>query len=730
MLYKYRPALPLVLFIITTASIPMALADNEMGHSPIESNIELENNIELADNNILHNQLEVITVTGTREAATIGNTAASIGVLSQETVDDVNATHSADLLNRIPGVNVNQLGSSGQGTSAAIRQPITTSPVYLYLENGVPTRSPAFFNHNALYEVNVAEANSVEVTKGPGSALYGSDAIGGVINVITNAPITSDTTQLTLEGGDDDWKRAQLKTSHAGDDHRLAARLDVIDDIGWRKNNDFTRNSANLIWQTDATGFNVNTVYSGTWLDMKTGGSGLSWADYNNNPEKAGNLIGYRDVSSQRLSSAWHTQLESGELTLTPYLRHNRLEYIATWALNTGRVRNGTLDSKDAHINDSGDDSLGTQIKYKQNIVGLQNAFWISGIDLDYSQGTTQQTYIERTDTDTGNYWLAYRPAGLIYDYKTNFTSASPYFHIESDIDDHWRVNAGLRYDNIRYGYDNKLTTDLTDPIHKRPADTDISLNHFSPKLGVIYKFNSQLNAYAAYRHGFRIPSDSQLFRAGSTVDSTHLDPVKANSYETGLRGQLNKRIDFEVTVYTMNKKDDIISITDETGARRNVNAGNTTHKGVEAGMNFLLAKDVNLGVAYTRSKHIFDDWTDGKIDYSGKTNPSAPRSYSNVRLAYSPQWLNGGRFEAEWIHQGQNYIDQANLLTYDGYDLLNLRASYQVTIETQVYVNLYNAEDKLWAESTSSFGAVNAPIASYTPGKPRTLNAGIKINF
>ena len=81
----------------------------------------------------------------------------------------------------------------------------------------------------------------------------------------------------------------------------------------------------------------MNTVYSGTTLNMNTGGTGLNETDYRNNPAKAGNLIGYRDVQSQRLSSAWQKTVGAGDLTITPYWRSNRLEYIATWTLNTGR---------------------------------------------------------------------------------------------------------------------------------------------------------------------------------------------------------------------------------------------------------------------------------------------------------------------------------------------------------------------------------------------------------
>lgn len=47
---------------------------------------------------------------------------------------------------------------SGEGHSMAIRQPITTKPMYLYLEDGIPTRATGFFNHNALYEVNIPQS--------------------------------------------------------------------------------------------------------------------------------------------------------------------------------------------------------------------------------------------------------------------------------------------------------------------------------------------------------------------------------------------------------------------------------------------------------------------------------------------------------------------------------------------------------------------------------------------
>lgn len=87
--------------------------------------------------------LETIVVTASGSANTLADKAASVGVISE--VEEVNATHPGELMNRIPGVNIVQLGSGGSGVMAAIRQPVSTSPVYLYLENGVPTRAAGLF---------------------------------------------------------------------------------------------------------------------------------------------------------------------------------------------------------------------------------------------------------------------------------------------------------------------------------------------------------------------------------------------------------------------------------------------------------------------------------------------------------------------------------------------------------------------------------------------------------
>ncbi len=687
-----------------------------------------------------HAQLETVLVTATRDAQQLQDVAASVGVIAQGELEAVNPGHAAELMNRIPGVNIVQLGSSGEGAAAAIRQPVSYGPVYLYLENGVPTRSAGFFNHNALYEVNTALGNGVEVIKGPGSALYGSDAMGAVINSLVGQPPAEDRLSLSVEAGADDWLRSQLRAAYVGARDRFTLSAAASHNSGWRDNTASDRQELVASWQRDlGADWTVNSVLTASAINMATGGSGLSYDDYRNNPEQAGNTIGFRDVRAYRLSSVFEKSLAGGSLSITPYLRSNELEYIATWTLNSGRVQPpppwcgscvAALDSQDAHINRSGHDSLGVLAKLRQNFA--DSSFYIVGVDLDLSRGDTRQDYIERSDSDPGRYWQSYRRAGALYDYSVEFSSLSPYVHLEHQLSERLRATAGLRYDLIRYDYRDHLDGPDT-ALHRRPEDQALDFEHLSPKLGLVVDLSDTLNAYIAYRHAFRIPASGQLFRSGSTEDSTDLEPVKADSLELGLRGELGAASSFEVVVYEMRKRDDILSVQDDSsGARRHTNAGETRHRGIELGLHRRLTASLDFSLAYSYNEHRFVDWVDRSGDYSGNAMPDAPRNFANLRLNYHPARLNGGYVELEWQQQGEHWLDEANgddgnsgdRDKYPGHALLNLRAEYPLSQGFSVYTRLLNVADRRYAETTSKWGP------SYTPGRPRSAIVGVKVDF
>jgi len=216
--------------------------------------------------------LKEVTVTGTREQEALAETPASVGIISSKEIDELKAGHPSQIMGEVPGVYVNVTG--GEGHMTAIRQPITTAPVYLYLEDGIPTRSTGFFNHNALYEINLPQAGGIEVTRGPGSALYGSDAIGGVINVLTRPAPLKPEADVSIEAGQYGWRRLLLSGGNSKGDDGYRADLNLTHTDGWRDGTDYDRQSATLRWDRFLqSGASLKTVISGSNIDQNTAGT-------------------------------------------------------------------------------------------------------------------------------------------------------------------------------------------------------------------------------------------------------------------------------------------------------------------------------------------------------------------------------------------------------------------------------------------------------------------------
>src|SRR5687768_11013765 len=135
----------------------------------------------------------------------------AIASISSKTMQDTKPVSADQVLNKVSGVNMVNLGNEQHQMS--IRQPMTTKSLFLYLQDGIPIRTTGLFNHNALLEMNMAGTKSIEVIKGPSSSLYGSEAIGGVVNFITMAPTAIPVLKLSMQGNNIGYKRADLMSS-------------------------------------------------------------------------------------------------------------------------------------------------------------------------------------------------------------------------------------------------------------------------------------------------------------------------------------------------------------------------------------------------------------------------------------------------------------------------------------------------------------------------------------
>ncbi|MCL6554940.1 MAG: TonB-dependent receptor [Burkholderiales bacterium] len=681
--------------------------------------------------------LDEVTVTGTREGQLLSETPASVKVISGETVRQDKPSHPSQILGQSPGVWVNVTG--GEGHMTAIRQPLTTNPVYLYLEDGIPTRSTGFFNHNALYEINVPQAGGIEVTRGPGTALYGSDAIGGVVNVLTRPAPSKFEAELAGEVGEYGWRRLLGSVGNTWGEDGLRADLNLTTTDGWREHTGYDRQSATLRWDralgADAL---LKTVLTASRIDQQTAGSSaLIRSDYENAPTKNYTPISYRKVSALRLSSAWEREVGDTLVSLTPYLRDDSMELLPNWSL-----------SYDPTVYITANRSFGVMGKWRRDFAPFR-ARLIAGIDLDLTPGSREENRLA-TLTTSGNgaskVYAAYTVGTRIYDYAVTFIGVSPYVHSEFSPSERMRVSAGLRYDNLRYRFDNHLSGAVAASTRENSGapvtryygqaeDTTVRFTHLSPKLGLTFAVSPQTSLFASYNHGFRAPSEGQLFRPAAQTTSLRaqlaaasalgLKPVKADQYEAGVRGRRGL-LDYDLSVYRLQKRDDILSYRDPfTNATQVVNAGKTLHRGVELGLGAPLAQTWRLDAALSYARHTYETWViPGTADYSGKEMETAPRVIGNVRLTWAP--AQGQRVQLEWVKLGRYWMDQANTRQYAGHDVFNLRANWALTPLLSVYGSVQNLLDTRYAESAS----VSSGAEVFAPGLPRTLYAGIEAKW
>ncbi|MBZ0155336.1 MAG: TonB-dependent receptor [Alphaproteobacteria bacterium] len=660
--------------------------------------------------------LEEVVVTGSREAEPLKETPQAVGVIKEKEIEETRPAHPSEIMRTVPGVWVDV--TAGEGHKTAIRQPLTTNPVYLYLEDGIPIRSTGFFNHNALYEVNVPGAERIEVIKGPATALYGSDAIGGTINVITRPSPAKPEVEINPEVGEFGWYRFLATGGTTWGNNGFRIDLNTTHSDGWRDRSGYDRQSVTLRWDRvmgdDAS---LKTIIGFSNIDQDTGGaSGLTKADFETRPSFNYYTFDFRKVRAFRASTEYERGIgEKGSLSLIPYFRHNEMDLLPGWGIFQSGSNFFGYDSTTKFY------SLGLLAKYRQDF-----DFWksrlIGGIDIDYSPGD----YFERRIqvTKSGDRYVSYTYVASTdnnFDYAAIFTGISPYLQFETSPFRRLRITAGARYDTLSHDY----TTHL-EPNANRPPDTTRTFSHLSPKIGFTYDFTESLSGFASYSNAFRAPSSGDLFRGsqGTASTSVNLRSIKADSYEIGVRGGIGQIAAFSASLYYMTKKDDIVSFSPTPGVTERLNAGETEHKGIEIGIGVKPVKDVEVSSSFSYAVHRYKEYVvSSTIDYSGNEIAVAPRVIMDTRVDYRPPFLKGGLAELEWVKLGRYWMDDANTEQYGGHDLFNIRASYYIAKQWEIYARVINVTDEPYAEEAtkSASGA-----ARFSPGQPRTFFGGL----
>ena len=151
------------------------------------------------------------------------------------------------------------------------------------------------------------------------------------------------------------------------------------------------------------------------------------------------------------------------------------------------------------------------------------------------------------------------------------------YVQDELAITEALKLSFGLRYDEARFDNEDRLDAEDSDSVN---------MNAFSPKVWpVLPTFFSHHRVFANVAKGFAPPTVSKLYGTSGNPD---LDPESALNYEVSLRTAPVDWFDLTTAVYLMDVTDEIITVQVD-GESKNVNSGETRHKGIEAELNLHL---------------------------------------------------------------------------------------------------------------------------------------------
>lgn len=661
--------------------------------------------------------IEEIVVTATRRPVPALRTPLSIGRVDTGAIVLVGSTHHAEILNRVPGVMIQR--GSGQESLTAIRSPVLTGAgscgAFLFLENGLPIRPTGFCNVNELFEINTEQAASVEVLRGPGTALYGSNSMHGTVNVLQPMPAGRPIAQVGMDVGPDDYGRLKLAGRHERGEFALGAAALYTHDGGWRDDSSFDEAKANLTSTSRWRDVPVRMDLAATWLDQDTAGFVTGKNVYRDEDASRANANpeAFREAHAVRLSGLIEPPaMDTARLELRPFLRTSRMDFLQHFLLGKPLERNGQ---------ESG--GLSASLAWDTT------PDWsvVTGLDLELADSFLVEDQANPTigGPPAAN---AIRPVGLHYDYAVHSSVAALYASTERSFLGRWRVAAGLRAEYVAYDYDNRMLAGNTDEngvpcspagcLYSRPADRTDTFVNVAPKLNLSVDLLPRVVAYASGSRGFRPPEMTELYRLQRAQAVADLDSEQLDAFELGVKGAW-ERFDGSLAWFTMDKSD--VILRESNGF--NVDNGRTSHRGIEYELRWRVTPGLDLSVAGTHALHRYEfsrTVDGGETILNGNDVDTAPRDLGRAGLDWRPS--DGLEFEAEWLVVGEYWLDATNQHRYGGHGLLNLRGRWDLARGVRFALRLNNALDRRYADRADyAFGTYR-----YFPGRPRSLFAEI----
>ncbi len=576
-----------------------------------------------------HHELPALVVTSGRLAEPANKATAAVTVFERKDIERLQASDVLDLLARTPGVNVQRSGGLGSLSGVFIRG--TSTAQSLVLVNGQRIAGSSS-GTASLEQLSLGQIERIEIVRGSRSALYGSDAIGGIIQIFTRTGQPGLHPHLKIGyGTHGTWQRS-LGVSGGDERTRFDLGASLDETAGFER--------TNLIGSEDS-GFrnkSLNLSVSHAFSDSLEAGVGLlrnsgqSEYDYSLSPAQRA------ETHFEESSASTYLQSQLTERWLT------RLE------LDHSESRQQSFDPYDGSTFNSYRD----QASWLHTLQASDNQQVILGLDWHEDRLNSSTAFNEDSRWNRAAF-IQHR-----YDNKQ------------------FGTELGLRHDdNQAFGNQNSWNAALTWHLNgTNDLVASYSESFRAPTFNDLYYPDS---CYPGF---------------GCTVYSNpDLKPETARSHELQWRSQFSSNSTMEVSLYRIRIEDAIVTNNALDGnqsgssdAFRPENIDKATIHGLEA-----VLKQQMLGWQTALSYSLIDARNNSGSGNDGKRLSRRPKNTFTLDMDRSIGRFNIG---AGWRVVGHSYDNLANTHEIPGYGVLDLRAGWKALSDLRVDLKLDNLLD------------------------------------
>jgi outer membrane cobalamin receptor len=638
--------------------------------APVTADIQLE----------LAARTESINVTAERSEIPAATVASAATIITRRELDELHAENVEDALRLVPGLVVNQTGSRGNVGSVFARG--ADPKMSLVLVDGVPINQ--FGGTYNFANLPVENVERIEVVRGPQSALYGTNAIGAVIQVITRRPGVTPEFRAQAEGGSFAYARG-----HIGGGARLGrfgwnVDLQRLSSDGQAPNDDYRNETASLYASWDAA-TNGRLSYSFTANANESGAVG----PWGSNP--AGIYTGFNRISRSKENAYRHGiryEMRAGRLTQ----RFDGAIYDQNFVFRSPFGESVTSNFRGAFTTQSEialarSDSLVAGFEYQRERV--RNSF--------LADTTGRLTPVER---DNFGYFVENR-----YEYRGRFF-----------------LNTGIRLEDVRTG---AIPAIQFGPANARRATAVLSVN---PKLSAAWtpRINGATRFHGSAGTGLRSPDGFEL----AFTDNPELRPERTTSFDLGVEQTFyGRRVALDLTYFHNRFHDLIVTLGPSLRALSRWSSDNLSNSRAQ-GLEFTYAL---RPLASLRMNGHYTWLATRLLSLDGAPGSTAAFFRVGQRLIRRPEhsaayhlvWSRGrflfdtgAEFRSKVLDIEPNFGASAGLYRNPGYVRPDLGLEIALTREVAIYGRLRNFLDDRY-EETYGF-----------PSLRRTFVAGVRIRW